>query len=226
LVVGCGQLHERRASANAALDELTDALTTGGRSVLVRASARDPELSLRINDTSSFDTSRMQDRRQVCCARDLDMAPPDVIAAVSRAAFKTSTRWWILSAATANTLPPIFSSGALTVIARGAADLVVASVRTVPLHSRADVAAAVKSGAPLDVITRAFWEYAAARVGPRRAAQAAAELDLSLKRNRRSLLLTTLVEHAVDDVDRQSVQDALSCLSAASCPDSSSSVVQ
>nr|WRJ69626.1 hypothetical protein TetV2_00177 [Oceanusvirus sp.] len=223
VIVGCGTLHERRAAANAALDELVDALSARERSVAIRASARDPELSSRINETASFDTSMMHRYRQICCARDLDMAPLDVMVAVTRAAFRTPVRWWILSVASLNPLPPIFGSGALTVIARGAADLVRSCVKTVDIACRADVASAVKSGAPLDVITRAYWEYAAARLPADRAADLAAELDTTLKRNRRPLLLTALVEHAVDDADREAAQASFSALSTTW---SSSSVVQ
>jgi hypothetical protein len=65
------------------------------------------------------------------------------------------------------------------------------------------VSQAVKSGAPVDVITAAFWDFAAGRLGDRAGAEAAARLDLALKRNRRPLFLTLLVEHAVDDVERE-----------------------
>ena len=209
LFVGSGSGNKRCFRADLALDAFLEDARRGGRVVAFDSAAARPGALDEAAAMAAFDTGCLLDRRQVCALRLIDEMHPDDVPRLKRL-IESRGKWWVMSASGTGKLRTLLGFFVLARVSKARAQALCRryaappSPPPVPRIARiSDAAAAVASGASVPEIVEAFRRYAAGRTDVRTAVVAAAQLDVDLRTNKRPLMMSTLVEDAVRDVQER-----------------------
>lgn len=208
LFTGSGSGHKRAGRAEGALEAFLRIVKRDGRAVVFdRISVQEGALEEAVS-LAGFDTARLLARRQVCVLRRIDELPADRVSCLKRLADSSRGKWWIMSAAAGGNIRALAGSFLISRTTKREAEAMAAAAA--PSSSRVpriakvqDVAAAVASGATIPELVEAFRRHAIRHAPPHHAVRVAARLDVDLKTNRRPLMISTLIEDALRDLDIQ-----------------------
>lgn len=223
LFTGSGSGYKQTGRAEGALDAFLNNAKADGRVVVfdklsLQEGAVDDAISL-----SSFNTACLLDKRQICVLRRIDNLPSGQIPRLKRL-INSGGKWWIMSASSPSKVRSLtgffmnirISKKEAGKIARGQSNdsseqslqrsfqrmTVSPAASSVPKISKvSDVSVAVASGATIPELIEAFKKHAMATIPPHDAIRITAQLDVDLRTNKRPLMLSTLLEDAVRDVD-------------------------